>query len=250
MQTDTLDLTYQIRFTSPFHLGTGRRAGLTQRAVARDSAGYLYVPGSAIKGALRDRATWLANALGRTACEPFDRQRPLHEFAPQPDIVARIFGSRRHPSSLFFDDATMIQEWKDLFKGQGEIDYLARQVQTRGQVSLSRLTGTARSGLLYTSEYGIPNLDFAGHIYGQVTDVPMLSQDTPITYALLLLLTALSSLDRLGGGKTSGAGCVTCAVTGLVVNGASQNSQELLETLNQFEEYETRYELSMEEGAS
>jgi len=245
MQTDKIDLNYQLCFQSPFHLGTGLRAGLIHRVVARDSQGYLYVPGSTIKGALRDRATYLANTLGQVgvkrlvARNPFDDDRPLHEFAPQPDIVALIFGSRTRAGTLFFDDATMAGEDKALFDGQHlERQYLARQVQVRGQVSISRLTGTARTGLLYTSEYGVEGLHFDGRIYGLLSGVPTMLHEEAPSYSLLLLLAALAGLDRLGGGKSRGAGQLTCTIKRLTVNDDVRDHQAILTYLEEFIVYD------------
>jgi hypothetical protein len=62
-----------------------------------------------------------------------------------------------------------------------KLDYLASQVSVRGQVSLSRLSGTARRGFLYSSEYGIADLRFAGRVYGLLPGVPMALHDPTIT---------------------------------------------------------------------
>jgi hypothetical protein len=43
-----------------------------------------------------------------------------------------------------------------------------------------------------------------------------------LTYPLLLLLAALCSLDRLGGGTSVGMGNVTCQITSLSIGGRMQ----------------------------
>lgn len=51
---DLVQIEYTLKFMTLFHCGTGIRAGLVDRTVRRDSAGYLYVPGSTFKGVLRE----------------------------------------------------------------------------------------------------------------------------------------------------------------------------------------------------
>ena len=62
-RVDRVHLEYQLDFAMPFHFGTGMRAGLIDRAVLRDSKGYLYVPGSTIKGVVREHCEQLARFL-------------------------------------------------------------------------------------------------------------------------------------------------------------------------------------------
>ena len=50
-RVDRIQLFYNLTFQTPFHCGTGLRSGLIDRAIVRDREGYLYVPGSSIKGA-------------------------------------------------------------------------------------------------------------------------------------------------------------------------------------------------------
>src|SRR5690348_6969874 len=59
-RNDRLRLDYKLTFTTPFHCGTGLRAGLVDRTVRRDHEGYLYIPGSTLKGVLRERCEQVA----------------------------------------------------------------------------------------------------------------------------------------------------------------------------------------------
>ena len=54
MRTDRIHITYELTFTTPFHCGTGLRVGLIDRTIVRDNDEYLYVPGSTIKGIVRE----------------------------------------------------------------------------------------------------------------------------------------------------------------------------------------------------
>ena len=72
MQTDRLWIDYDLTFATPFHFGTGIREGLIDRTVIRDDGGYLYVPGSTLKGVLRERCEHIADrpANFRAICDP------------------------------------------------------------------------------------------------------------------------------------------------------------------------------------
>lgn len=220
MRIEQIDLHYQLRFHSAFHFGTGLRSGLVHRGIARNSDGFLYVPGSSVKGMLRNQATHLAHLLEIKAREPHHNS-DVSEFSPKADITTMIFGSRVRPGTLFFDDAQVCPEDQEFFQPKRhDHQFMLSQTETRIQVSLSRLTSTARRGLLFSSEYGVPDIRFNGRIYGYLPGVPLDIDDTK-TYSLILLLSALCSLDRLGRNNSAGAGCTTCVITRLRVNGTT-----------------------------
>lgn len=246
-RTDSIRIDYKLLFESPFHLGTGLRSGLIHRTVARDAEGYLYVPGSTIKGAVRGRVTWLANLLGLPAREPHNMRGDLSEATATTDITTCLFGSRYVPGLLYFDDLVMCGEARDFFdRNAGSRDrfYLPTQTQPRTQVSLSPLTRTARAGHLFTSEYGLPGLEFEGAIYGQVRGVPTFN-DSRYTHAFLMLVAGLLCVDSLGAHKSTGAGRAAVAIDKVMMNGKNQDVQTLLEACY-FEEGE--FDLMLQEG--
>jgi CRISPR/Cas system CSM-associated protein Csm3 (group 7 of RAMP superfamily) len=252
MKTDRIEIHYQLEFERAFHCGTGLRVGLLHRSIARDADGFLYVPGSTIKGILRDHATQIATFLVPTMKVPSQHtlKSGLAHMTSQPNIVTHLFGSHYQPGTLFFDDATLCKEQQEFYE-----PFLEQQIEARTQVSMSRVTRTARSGMLFSSEYGTQGMTFDGVIYGMVKGVPIFN-DTEDNYSLILLLAALSSLDRIGGGKSAGFGVVTCKLTYLQVNDkkftgetAEKQVAAYLDLLELFGEYETALELA-EEGAS
>ncbi len=252
MRTDRIEVRYQLTFDRAFHCGTGLRVGLLHRAIARDADGFLYVPGSTIKGILRDHATQIATFLVPNITIPSQHTLTsglAHIVSPN-NIVTQIFGSHYQPGTLFFDDATLCKEQRDFYKL-----FLEQQIETRTQVSMSRVTRTARSGMLFSSEYGTQEMTFEGIIYGMVTGIPIFNEAED-NYSLVLLLAALSSLDRIGGGKSAGFGVVTCKPTYLRVKNdvfteetAEKQIAAYLDLLADFGDYETALELA-EEGAS
>ncbi|RMH46167.1 MAG: hypothetical protein D6694_03785, partial [Gammaproteobacteria bacterium] len=242
-----IKITYTLEFLSAFHLGTGLPNGLIDRAIARNKDGYLYVPGSTIKGVVRHRCEQLAKLYGLEANEPHTEESQRREAnIRDPDIITRIFGSRFLPATLYFDDATMLEEDRAAYFDGSKPDdgiYKAKQIEERTQVSLSRRTRTAKSGRLYTSEYGIKSLRFKGQVYG-IIDGLALEDEPEYNYSLLLLVAGLKSIDRIGGNKSSGAGQVTCTINDpVLVNGNSVNQRYLLELAPENLEY---YKLARE----
>lgn len=253
MRNDIIEVRYTLTFDSGFHCGTGLRQGMLHRGVVRDADGLLYVPGSTMKGTLRDHATQLARFLGLEGRVPHiaasaqtakrDDPGALAEFAPTNTSVFRIFGSRYRPGTLCFDDALLCQEQWEFFcppdgHGKQTERFLAQQVEARTRVSMSRITGTAHRHMLFSSEYGTPGMQFEGSISGWLEGLPVVS-DASVSYSLLLLLAALASLTHVGGGKSAGLGKVRCGLTSLKINGQEMIDKmtNWLELLTDFEYY-------------
>lgn len=117
-RTDRLLIDYTLAFNTPFHCGTGIRESLIDRTVVRDSDGYLYVPGSTLKGVLRDRCEQIARFYGQTepamnngtpadtgmqrVPSPHDATAALAGLGKsKPTMITRIFGSQNKPGLLF-----------------------------------------------------------------------------------------------------------------------------------------------------
>lgn len=246
MQTDRLWIEYDLTFATPFHFGTGIREGLIDRTVIRDDGGYLYVPGSTLKGVLRERCEQLARfyegASGRERVRsPHDADAALLGLGNgNPSMVARIFGSQNRPGCLFFDDVRQdnlqLEEYdsQNQKERRGQGKYKALQVNVSTQVRMDRPTRTAVPGALYTSEYGANALVFKGVIQGWLectaikTDQLDVQEMLP-TYSLLLLLAGLRMVDQLGGNKSSGKGRCACHITSMKVN-EREVTMETLET--------------------
>jgi len=226
MRTDRVQITYELKFTTPFHCGTGMRAGLIDRTVIRDGGGYLYVPGSTIKGVLRERCEQLARLYTqkkKRIASPHDAEAALVGLGQQPPtLVTRIFGSQNVPGRLYFDDACQPDEEKlqyDSSEQRGQGKYKGMQVDLYTQVRLDRPTRTAVPGALYTSEFGVNDMVFRGSVLGWLTDRAIDNGEQAPTYAFLLLLAGLHLVDRLGGNKSTGKGHCACAITSVEVDG-------------------------------
>lgn len=226
-------VTYTITFQAPFRAGTGFSAGLIDRVVQRDAEGFLYLPGSTIKGIVRELCENLARLLlelplastgGADSLEvrdPHDEDAATRFDYDEPGLVGRIFGTRVDPSTLYFDDASLTEAWREELAPdeQPRARDLALQTEVRTQVSLSRLTRTAKPGLLFTSEYGIKDLAFQGRIQGYLEDWSReVLGNSEETFALTLLVAGLLGVERVGGNRSAGFGACQCSLDALTID--------------------------------
>jgi len=269
IKLDRIQISYDLKFDTPFHCGTGIREGLIDRTIVRDSEGYLYVPGSTFKGILRERCEQLARFYEEEADvkqlikSPHDMKIALLPGIGDVTMVTRIFGSPIYPGGLFFDDIRQTDEAKKQYdrpekdeKGKGK--YKEVQVDLYTQVRLDRPTRTTVRGALYTSEFGVRDIIFKGSITGWLectANDPSLDQcfvnveqpdDSP-TYSLLLLLAGLRLMDRLGGNKSTGKGRCKCQITHVQVNDTIYTETQWKSWLEQLEALSYYY---LSEGGS
>jgi CRISPR/Cas system CMR subunit Cmr4 (Cas7 group RAMP superfamily) len=240
MRPDRVQITYDLKFLAPFHFGTGIRASLVDRTVVRDGDGYLYVPGSTIKGVLRERCEQLVRLYARDKqrlTSPHDEKAALADLGKQPPtLITRVFGSHTAPSRLYFDDASLDEQDKPRYDHSDpriQSKYREMQVNLYTQARLDRLTRTAVPGALYTSEFGMNESVFKGSIQGWLSCTAIDTSEQAPTYSLLLLLAGMRMLDRLGGNKSTGKGQCTCDITSVTLNDRSVPSEVWLAWLRQ-----------------
>ncbi len=237
-KTDRIQIYYTLEFSAPFHFGTGIRRGLIDRSVVRDNGDYLYVPGSTIKGVVRELCEQLArfyedsdDKMRSRMISPHDKEIALKDLGAPPTIVTRIFGSQIRPGRLCFNDARLTKDDKERYDANDEKKrYQNMQTDLYTQVRLNRLTRTAVRGALYSSEFGVRKMVFQGSIVGGLECMPITDEVDEIfsgkgendpTYSLLLLLAGLYMLEHLGGNTSTGKGECRCRITQLKINDAT-----------------------------
>jgi len=258
MRNDLVQIAYTLTFTTPFHCGTGLRVGLIDRTIVRDANDYLYVPGSTIKGVVREHCEHLAylyedasDGMRELIASPHDEKVALWTLTRPPTMITRIFGSHHSPGLLFFDDARQDEDTQKLYESREKDsteNYKNLQIDLSTQVRLDRLTSTAALGALYTSEFGVRDMTFQGTISGWLRCLPIEDLADGPTYSLLLLLAGLRMIERLGGNKSTGKGRCVCDVTEVKINGQPvEKWHDWLEHLEALSLYSTAYELYQEE---
>lgn len=204
MASDRIHIAYKLTFTTPFHCGTGLRVSLIDRTIVRDKDGYLYVPGSTIKGVMREYCEQLSHLyeddidsiyelinkpdktekelaklrgqIRESIASPHDTGIALWALTQPLSMTTRIFGARHYPGHLFFEDARQTDDSKKEYDSKetnpGTEDddskgkYKSLQTDLYTQARLDRPTHTAVAGALYTSEFGVKDFTFEGCING------------------------------------------------------------------------------------
>jgi CRISPR/Cas system CMR subunit Cmr4 (Cas7 group RAMP superfamily) len=258
-RTDRVEIAYRLVFETPFHCGTGIRTGLIDRTIVEDSHGYLYVPGTTFKGVLREHCEQIArfyeesDEMQDRLASPHDKSAALYGLGHAISMVTRIFGSPYYAGQLYFDDARLDEEEKDLFVGiEGdERHYRGLQKDIYTQVRLDRPTRTALEGALYTSEFGVRGLIFEGNITGLLTCFPIDESDSSApTYSLLLLLAGMSWIEQLGGNRSTGKGKCRCEIQQVIVNENDAPWESWFDRLGELENYSTAVAMAAEEEAA
>jgi hypothetical protein len=153
---------------------------------------------------------------------PYDEKQSILALHRPVTMIARIFGSRRHPGLLSFDDAQQTHQ-RELGvvgkgrEGNGGKDKI-EQTDLQTQIRLDRSTRTPLHNAFYTSEFGLKALTFSGSISGWLNCTSIEGVEGGPSYSLLLLLAGLYLLDQVGGNKSTGKGQCACEIMTLLIN--------------------------------
>lgn len=238
MRTDKIRIEYCLEMLSRFHCGTGYSFGLIDRMAKRDSQGYLVVPGSTIKGLIRENCEKIMQMCSLESEDPHHEKNTLIHFN-RPRISDMIFGSSFFAGSLFFNSAVMVEADKGYFNGNNpgeEKRYLRFQAEPLVQTSISRQLGTVKQQALFQSEYGLNSLKFQGEIFGflQGVDLNVLLEELEGSDSLLLLLAGICLIEKLGSDRTRGAGSCRLEISSLQVNEKEKDPNAYLDSLDCF----------------
>lgn len=214
-----IEITYQIHFKTPAHIGTGYGfAGFLDSVVVRDGSDTVYLPGSSIKGKTRAAARRLAHGLGLAVCPV---GIPCRLTTSEPCPVCRIFGSPHFPGGLHFDNVSLPDDYRRLLKTLREMDELgARQATTerRTYVMLSRRRRSARPDHLFSHELLRADVPLHGKIQGEI--IGRVGQAAPaIAEDIVLLRGSLELITHLGRARARGLGWCEVEVESMRVAG-------------------------------
>lgn len=154
------ETTLEIRFISDWHIGSGLGDGAIADAVlVRDNHGIPCIPGSALKGALREGA-W---RLG--LCDP--------EYAKLPDLIFGTASEERvtnRPGLLTAGQGRLDQGLRQWLEARGDFqEFLEDMTVIRQQTRLDAQKQVAPHSLR-SIECGIPGLAFTAAISAAVPD--------------------------------------------------------------------------------
>lgn len=186
---------------------------MRRRRVGRLARQEPLIPGSTLKGKIRNECERILATLGYTVCHS-PRAETMCPHDPHvvnsPCPVCHIFGGSGFQSRLFFSDAVA--------KADDKIaPYLVR---VQAGVALSRKRRTAEDERLYYIERGVEGIVYEGAIDGSLDDASANQQ-------LALIIAAIERLIALGGNKSRGSGWITTKITNVAIDGKDVNEADL-----------------------
>ncbi|MCM8804077.1 MAG: RAMP superfamily CRISPR-associated protein [Candidatus Omnitrophica bacterium] len=217
---------YSILFSSDYHIGTGLGiSGIIDDILYRDSKGRLVIPGSTMKGIIRDACEDIADILGIKHCQgKLIKGKGL--CFDKPCILCLIFGSPFTPSHFKFEDARRRDEF---YKIMGILNKEIRYQEFLSRVefhnSINEETGTAKEGFLYSYELGKKSEKFIGYIK---EIIPIKNKDE----ALSLIIAGLRFISHIGGKRRRGKG--RCEIKIEKINDGSIKVEDVLNKLKNF----------------
>lgn len=199
MATHELHVDVRIRLLGPVHVGSGSGRGPVTRAVLRDGAGRPVLPGSTLRGILRQSCEDLAESLSLPVSDPHGTS-DIEAFVPAaqtPYLVDRLFGSRRSGGRLFVRDARWPEE---SFSPRYDMQAVSR-------VQIDRTLGTAAYQRLFQAERVLPpGTPFVTAISGFHDALTQYDGKFPVEYALLCA--GIFGMERVGGQRSVGLGWI------------------------------------------
>jgi CRISPR-associated protein Csx10 len=206
-------LSYVLYVPGDMHIGTGMGLpGLIDEHIVRDHRGFTYVPGSHIKGLVRDSCVQLLNYLGklkdicqgqRDRLEDKDLPYGLCGFLGQsPCVICAIFGSPATPAGFWFSPAEYEPDYRNAVR-EADPSLAWRDMFTSAHAAIDPQTKRAAEYQLFSLEVARPVAAFRGRI----EPLPALTEAKVNETELLGWLTASLLFTRhLGGRRRRGWG--------------------------------------------
>lgn len=206
-------LRYTLHIKGDLHSGTGMGLpGLIDELVLRDADGLAYLPGSHIKGLVRDSCyrLWQAQGEDNLICEG-QKEWMQHTTGPEPEaslfcsmqgrdlcLICALFGAASTKGGFWFSPAKY-PDAKDL----AALDLGTSDGALRAQTALDPLTKRAKPNQLFQIEVVQPLDQFEGefHFLGWAGK-PRLDDDNLVAW----LTASLLFTRRLGGNRRRGWG--------------------------------------------
>ena len=228
-----LKINLTICFKSKWHTGSGEGGFLVDRLIRKDARGWPCIPGSTLKGVIRENCEKLSRTLGFPAplnpheTEPSSKAFALLNTLDSP--VDRIFGNKYQSGNLFFRDARLKEEPPHRF------------LREQSRICSYRKLRTAKDQHLFSTQYaGVA--EFETRINGYHEDLAFVfEEDPPCAYCLLIA--GIKMTDRLGGDKSTGSGRINIRFDTIEYNGEPVSMDTVLDYLDSELYIETRQTL-------
>lgn len=212
-----------ISFESKWHSGSGEGSMISDRLIRKDSRQRPYIPGSTLKGVIRESCEKLSRTLNfPEPSDPHQRDLTIQDtFMPLKELespVDRIFGNNYESGNLFFRDARLSDD--------PPYNFLSEQ----SRICKYRMLGTTKDHHLFSTQYAAP-LTFRTTIEGYHDSVRCFQEnDPPCDYCLLIA--GIMNVNRLGGDKSTGSGKMCIGFDSVEYNGKPLEPESVFDFLD------------------
>ncbi len=231
-----LELEIMVEFQSEFHIGTGHSIpGVVDDRIVRDSKGRLLVPGTTLKGVIRDATETVARLLNIQRCdgtlEPGGRGRLCGiNYTPaygRTCYLCTLFGNRGHEAKLRFGAARYDPKLGEVL-ADNRLSQIVRDRLARPEWHnrIHRDLGRAQEDFLFSYELGTKTWEFSAPI----TEVSLIPPELRRRH-LLLLLAGIHLVRELGGKRRAGKG--ECRLKPHLKMATDETVSELLDRLKE-----------------
>lgn len=219
-----LDIKIKIIPSHSWHIGSGMGRADVNRLTLKDGLNRPYIPGSHLKGILRQSCENLAETIGLDVVSPHQTDHVESFTSSQKTIyiIDRLFGSRFEGGKLFCRST--------YWSGDAETTFYERaHITAQPRTAIDRALQTSKAKHLFQTEY-VHDGFFSTCITGRHSCLTVVQEgDWPLEYALLL--GGLCLLDRMGGDKTHGKGRIEIVIDEILFNGEVVSLETALEPL-------------------
>jgi CRISPR/Cas system CSM-associated protein Csm3 (group 7 of RAMP superfamily) len=204
-----LELEVKVRFWSEFHIGTGHAIpGVVDDCIVRDGKERLVIPGTTLKGVIRDACETVARLMNIQHCDGTWGQGARLcgiNFPPEDGAacyICNLFGNRGHEAKLRFGPGRYDPKLEKLLVD----DRLPSAVRDRlaraeWHNRIDRELGRAQEDFLFSYELGLKTWEFTASIL-EVSPIPADQRRRH----LILLLAGIRFVRELGGKRRAGKG--------------------------------------------
>ncbi len=226
----SIHIKYTITLKSGWHAGSGEGGLFANRLVRKDAQNLPFIPGSTLKGVIRENCEKLSTTLKfPPPTNPHDKSLSHGDsFTALSNVaspVDAIFGNCFEEGNLFFRDARLNNE-----QIAGLDTRPASLINSRARIHVNRKLGTAKENHLFSTEY-TKQMEFTTSIDGYHNGLcSIVAGELPFSYCILIA--GILLLDKICGDKSIGGGWINTNIDEIKYNRQIMSKEKIFDSLD------------------